>query len=226
MYQGEKISVVIRVRNEEAFIGHTIQSVIENLYKPEIIIVNNNSNDRSIEIIESFMSDPELKSKDPNYTEIKIININQYTPGKAINLAASTAKNNILLVISAHCVLKNINMDKHIKDLDKYCCIFGNQIPVRDGKKINKRYIWSHFTDKVTVNMYSDYEDRYFMHNALAIFNKNFICDNKFDEFIKGKEDRYWAKKIIDSGRSILYDPQLSAFHHYTINGATWVGLG
>ena len=33
----DKISVVIRTRNEERWIGHVIQSVIDHLDKPEII---------------------------------------------------------------------------------------------------------------------------------------------------------------------------------------------
>ena len=37
----DKISVVIRTRNEERWIGHVIQSVIDHLDKPEIIIVDN-----------------------------------------------------------------------------------------------------------------------------------------------------------------------------------------
>ncbi len=226
MFKDEKISVIIRVRNEESWVGHTIQSVLENFYKPEIIIINNNSKDRSIEIIESFIADPELKSDSPDYTDIKIIDIEKYTPGKAINLAASKASNKYLLIISAHCVLKSIDMKKHIIDLANHVCIFGNQIPIRDGKKINKRYIWSHFVDHEVTNMYSDFENRYFLHNALAIYRKDFILKNKFDEFIKGKEDRYWAKRIVDNEYSFLYDPKLSAFHHYTPNGASWVGLG
>ena len=35
------ISVVIRTRNEERWIGHTIQSLLDHLIQPEIIIVDN-----------------------------------------------------------------------------------------------------------------------------------------------------------------------------------------
>ena len=34
----EKVSVIIRTKNEEQFIGHVVQSVVDNLNKPEIII--------------------------------------------------------------------------------------------------------------------------------------------------------------------------------------------
>ena len=38
----------------------------------------------------------------------------------------------------------------------------GNQIPVWYGKKITKRYLWSHFSNKKTKNMFSPLEKRYF----------------------------------------------------------------
>ena len=41
------VSVIIRSRNEERWIGHCIQSVLDNIYKPEIIIVDNNSTDNT-----------------------------------------------------------------------------------------------------------------------------------------------------------------------------------
>ena len=100
-------------------------------------------------------------------------------------------------MISAHCTIKKINLNKHLKDLKKFKCVFGNQIPVWKGKKITKRYIWSHFTDQPVVNMYSDQEDRYFMHNALSFFERNFLLKNKFNENLTSKEDRYWVNSII-----------------------------
>ena len=43
-----QFSVIIRTKNEERWIGHAIQSVLDNLYKPEIIIIDNNSSDETI----------------------------------------------------------------------------------------------------------------------------------------------------------------------------------
>ena len=74
--------------------------------------------------------------------------------------------------------------------------------------------------------MYSKLENRYFLHNALAIYNKNILKKYPFNENLVGKEDRYWANKIIKKNKKILYDPSLEAFHHYTKNGNTWKGIG
>ena len=220
-------TVVIRVKNEERWIGHSIQSVLDNLYKPEIIIVNNNSTDQSLEIVKRFSEDRNLKDNSTrNYTKIKIINLDSYTPGKSINLGIKESSNKYILVLSAHCVLRKIDINNLVSDIDRYASVFGNQIPIWDGKKIIKRYLWSHFVNTKVINMYSDSEERYFLHNAASFFQRDFLLENPFDEELQSKEDRYWAIDVINKGFKILYDPSFEVEHHYTPNGATWKGLG
>ena len=223
----DNISVIIRTKNEERWIGHTIQSLLELIKQPEIIIVDDHSIDDTINIIKNFKEDPELKKrKRKSYTSVKIIDIDKYTPGKAINLGVSHCTHNYVLIISSHCVLKKINSDKLKNDLKKHACIFGNQTPIWQGKKITKRYLWSHYTDSEVINMFSDQENRYYMHNALAVYKKEILDKYPFDENLMGKEDRYWANDMIEKGNSILYDPSISVDHHYTKNGNTWKGIG
>lgn len=222
----EKISVIIRVKNEERWIGHTIQSILDNITRPQIIIIDNYSTDKSIEIVNRFKHDPLLKNKNNNnYTEIDVHQIKSYTPGKALNLGVSLAKHNTVMIISSHCILSKISLKSHLKQLKKYVSVFGNQIPIWDGKKVAKRYLWSHFVNKKITNMYSDYEKRYFLHNAIALYDTKYLKDNEFDENLIGKEDRYWAIDAIKNGEKILYDPALEVLHHYTENGNTWKGL-
>ena len=82
----KKISVLIRVKNEEQWIGHCIQSILDFIDKPEIIVVDDHSTDDSLKISSLFLEDPNLEHKSSNYTKIKFIKINKYTPGKALNL--------------------------------------------------------------------------------------------------------------------------------------------
>ena len=223
----DELTVIIRTRNEERWIGHSIQSILDLINKPEIIVIDNNSTDKTLEIIRYFNQDPKLQNhKNKNYTKIKIFDISNYTPGKALNYGIRKAKHKNILIISAHCVLKKINLKKHFKDLKSHVCVFGNQNPIYMGKRITKRYIWSNFGDKQKLNLFSKSENRYFIHNALIFYNKNFLLKNPFDENLQGKEDRYWINDMIKKGKKSLYDPVLSADHHYTPNGNTWKGIG
>lgn len=221
-----KISVIIRSKNEERWIGHAIQSVIDFIPNNEIIIVDNNSVDSSRSIASSFKRDPDYNDKDSNYTNIKILNIDDYTPGKAINLGVQNSSSDLICILSSHCVIQDIDIDQVVNNLDSYAGIFGNQTPIYEGKKIQKRYLWSHFIDENVENMYSNMENRHFFHNAISFFTKEALMKHPFNETLVGKEDRYWARDVIEAGLKTLYMPTIIVDHHYTPKGNTWKGIG
>ena len=90
--QSDKFSVVIRTKNEERWIGHAIQSVIDNIKKPQIIIVDNKSKDKTLHIVKQFIEDPKLKDTSDHYTDIKISIVDEYSPGKSLNLGVKNSK--------------------------------------------------------------------------------------------------------------------------------------
>jgi glycosyltransferase involved in cell wall biosynthesis len=222
-----RFSVIIRCKNEERWIGHALQSVIDLVPNNEIIIVDNNSVDKSLEIIRQFKANPNLELNNNKYTDIKLINVDDYTPGLALNEGVKVASNPVILILSSHCVLKKFDEERILKDLESYVAIFGNQDPIYQGQRITKRYLWSHFGSEKKEDMYSDSEGRYFFHNALSIIRRDVLENHPFDEDLAGKEDRYWASMIIENNiGKILYDPTLSCDHHYTDAGNTWKGVG
>tara|TARA_B100001093_G_C26562779_1_gene899443 strand:+ start:174 stop:842 length:669 start_codon:yes stop_codon:yes gene_type:complete len=216
------VTVIIRNKNEESWIGHSIQAVLEFLDSPEIIVVNNKSTDDSIEIVKSFKHDNLLKQNIRRYGDIKILKIDEYTPGKALNMAIKNASNKYILILSAHAVITKLDNQYLLNKFNDYDCIFGKQIPVLKGKKIKPRYIWSHFLDEEITNMYSSLEERYFLHNAFCFYKKLILEEIPFDEEIQGKEDRIWAKKLIEHKKNYLYTPKIECLHHYTNAGNTW----
>jgi rhamnosyltransferase len=213
----DNISIIIRNRNESEFIGFAIQSCLDYFNKPEIIIVDNNSTDDSLEIVNLFK----------DQTTIKIISISDYTPGRSINMGVKQCSNDYILVLSAHAQITNMNFKQVITHFkNNNVAVFGNQIPIYKGKKISKRYIWSHFSKKETLDMYSNIEQRYFLHNAFCFYEKSVLINNPMPEQYPGKEDRYWAKDMINKHQHYIYEPSISVNHFYTGNGATWKGIG
>ena len=220
----QRVSVILRCRNEERYIGHCLQSLDDFLYEPEIILLNNNSTDNSIRVVNTF-----------DWMDIKKIQIDNdnYTPGRSLNIGVEEASNPIILILSAHCELVEFDIDNVINAFDykktinnKVACIWGKQIPVWDGKRVTPRYIWSNFKDKDAWNYFCEAENRYFLHNAFAIYKRNYLEEFPFDERLSGKEDRYWANDRIENGDGIYYDSKLVCKHHYTDGGATWKGVG
>lgn len=210
------VSVIIRNRNESEYIGFSIQSVIDHFLKPQIIIVDNNSTDDSLEIANLFI----------DRVDIKIVEIKDYTPGKSINLGVSKSESENILVLSGHSQITSLNYNRVNCLLEKYAAVFGQQNPVYKGKKISKRYVWSHFQDVDKINMFSEIENRHFLHNAFCFYKRSFLIDNPMPENLSGKEDRYWADKIVKNGFEYYYLSDIKCNHFYTGNGSTWKGLG
>ena len=213
-------SVIIRNRNEQDYIGFAIQSVIDHINNPQVVVVDNNSTDNSLEVVSMFR--PILKNK------LKIVNIDDYSPGAALNKGVQYCTNDTILILSAHSQITTLNTEMLNQWFrEGHIAIFGNQTPIYRGKKITKRYIWSHFSNDITENLYSKIEDRYFLHNAFCFYKKQTLLDNPFDEALQGKEDRYWAIDMVDKGHKYLYDGFYQKCNHfYTSNGATWKGIG
>jgi len=213
----DNISIIIRNRNEAEFIGFAIQSCLDHFDKPEIIIVDNKSTDDSLEIVNLFK----------DRTTIKIISIDEYTPGKSINMGVKQCSNDYILVLSAHAQITNMNFERvKMRLKNNNVAVFGNQTPIYKGKKISKRYIWSHFSEEETLDMYSKIEQRYFLHNAFCFYETAVLVNNPMPEQYPGKEDRYWAKAMIDKHQHYYYEPSISVNHFYTGNGSTWKGIG
>ncbi len=209
------VSVIIRNRDEAEYIGFAIQSVVDHIKDPEIIIVDNNSKDDSLKIVSLF-----------DRYNIKTYSIDDYTPGKALNLGVNKCSNDTILILSAHSQITKLDLDSVEEHLKNNVAVFGNQIPIFRGKKITKRYIWSHFNDKEQTNMFSKIENRLFLHNAFCFYTKKVLQDFPFDEKLSGKEDRYWAKEIVSKGLNYFYTPSIEVNHYFTNKGATWQGLG
>ena len=213
------VSVVVRTKNEEKHIGYCIQSLTDFIGKPEIIIVDNESTDNTIPIINRF-----------EYHDIEKITIpkNDYTPGKSLNLGVKQCTEDYVMILSAHCEIVKFDFDQVKEQLDRngVGAIWGKQTPIWDGKKISRRYMWSNFGDEPQTNYWCESEDRYFFHNAFSMFRTSYLKKYPFDEHYSGKEDRYWANKQIENGFEILYDSEQEVKHHYTPGGATWMGTG
>ena len=224
---GDKLSVIIRTKNEERWIGYTIQSVVEFFPGCEIVIIDDNSSDETLKISKMFSEVKAIADTKSSYTKIIFDTIKNYTPGKALNRGVKISSRQNILIISSHCVIKKINYENIEKNLIKNVAFFGNKIPVYKGKKIKKSYIWSNFSDqKSATNLFSKIENRLFFHNAFSFFTKKILEKFPFDEELTGKEDRYWVKKIVGKKLTYSYDPEQVVEHHYTNNGNTWKGLG
>ena len=148
----------------------------------------------------------------------------------AINSLDGLTNDSIICIISAHCQIKNIDlqeMESMFKE--KNCCaIMGKQIPIYRGKKILNRYVWQNFSyDSIVKNPKEKIPgQRPFFHNAFSFVKYSCWKELKFDEACAGKEDRHWIKEQIDNDKCCYFTPNSVCYHYWTPSGATWKGQG
>jgi|TARA_B110001450_G_scaffold206699_1_gene196901 rhamnosyltransferase len=198
-----KVSIIIRTKNEEKWIGHCLDAVFSQSYKNfEVIIVDNNSTDATISKAKKF--------------DLKVIYIDKFIPGKAINDGIRSAEGEIFVCLSGHCVPTNNHwLENIVHDLrdPNVAGVYGRQEPLSFTSPKDKRDLYITFGLDKRVQ----FKDPFF-HNANSAFRKDVWDQYNFDEFATNIEDRLWGKKVIDDGYQIVYEPSASVYHWHGLH--------
>jgi len=219
-----QVSFVVRTRNEERYVGHAIQSILDFFgTKTHIIIVDNESTDDTLKNVSLF------PKRFYNVDKITI-GYNEYTPGRSLNMGIEKTNAPIVGILSAHCQIRHLVVDDLLTYFNEVGVfgVIGKQIPIYKGKKIHPRYIWSNFCHETPQEnlVEATEEGRHFFHNAFS-FNRRDIWEHTpFDEDLHGKEDRFWADKLVSQGCKFYLEPDFICDHNWTQNGATWINIG
>jgi len=199
-----KASIIIRSKNEEDWIGHCLNAVFSQSYENfEVIIVDNLSDDKTIEIVK-------------NYPIKKIVNLDKYSPGLAINEGINHSSGDIIVMLSSHCIPKHnkwlTNLISNFSD-EKVAGVYGRQLPVSfsSPEDIRDMFITFGLDKRVQIK-------DYFFHNANSAILKSVWFDFPFDETATNIEDRIWAKQVTEAGNHIVYEPKAEVFHYHGIH--------
>lgn len=201
-------SIIIRTKNEEKWINRCLSKIEEQTYKNfEIIIVDNFSEDSTINIVQKF------KKK----IDIKITYLKNYLPGLALNKGIRKSKGDYICMLSAHCIPKNKNWLKFlvnaIEEKKNIAGVYGRQEPMNFTSNDDKRDLFTVFGLDKKIQI----KDSFF-HNANSIIKKSCWNEVNFDEKLTNIEDRLWAQEILKKNYILIYDPKPSVFHYHGIH--------
>ena len=198
-------SIIIRTKNEERWISSCLSAVYDQTYKNiEVIIVDNESSDRTIDNVKQYPID-------------KVLNITNYLPGKSLNVGIKEASGKYIVCLSGHCIpVNNVWLEflvNTIEENDNYAGVYGRQEPMSFSSDSDKRDLLLTFGLDKRIQI----KDSFF-HNANSIIRKEFLDEIPFDNSITNIEDRIWAQEMIDSGRNIVYEPNSRVYHYHGIH--------
>ena len=198
-----KVSIIIRSKNEEKWIGLCLSMLFKQTYKNfEVILVDNDSSDKTIQKAKQW--------------PIKLIKIKKFLPGDAINKGIEASNGEIIVCLSAHCIPK----DKHwlsslIKPLNnkKVAGVYGKQVPLSSSSAMNKRDLYIVFGNEKRIQK----KDTFF-HNANSAFMRSTWKKFPFNPELTNIEDRIWGQEVINAGLNIVYEPKSCVYHHHGIH--------
>src|SRR3989338_6117868 len=170
------ISIIIRTKDEERWIGQCLQAVFSQERKDfEVIIVNNKSRDKTIEKAKQFKID-------------KVITCTEYLPGKALNIGISQSRGKYIVCLSGHCIPVNSKWLTYL--LDNFndpavAGVYGRQEPMEFTSNSDKRDLALVFGLDRKIQL----KDSLF-HNANSMIRRDVWERAPFDEGVTNIEDR------------------------------------
>ncbi len=201
------VSIVVRTKNESFWISKCLHAISLQDYKNyEVIVVDNNSRDNTVEIIKK------------NFPKTKIISYKSkiFLPGKALNLGISKAKGKYIAMLSGHCIPKNNkwlkNFVKNIKQ-KKIAGCYGKQEPLDMSNPNDVRDLYYLFGRDKKIQTKEP-----FFHNANSIIKKSLWNKYKFDENTNHIEDRIWAQEMLNLKYKIIYEPEACVYHFHGVS--------
>ena len=196
--------IIIRTKNEDRWIKHTIEKINTQTYKKfKIVVVDNYSTDRTVEIVKQY--------------KLSILKIKNFIPGKAINIAYKKFPCKFVVCLSAHCIPENNkwlqNLIKNFKN-KKTVAVYGKQLPIFNTSDANYRDLKIVFGNDKKIQ-----KKDFFFHNANSAIRTQILKKYPFSEKATNIEDRLWAKQIIDLNKfQIVYEPKASVYHHHGLH--------
>ncbi|MBN3040085.1 MAG: glycosyltransferase [Candidatus Omnitrophica bacterium] len=196
------VSIIVRAKNEEKWITSCLESIFMQKNKDlEVIVVDNCSQDKTVEKASKF--------------PLKIITIEDFFPGKAINAGVKQSRGEFIVCISAHCIPINESwldtLLSNFKDPD-VAGVYGRQAPMSFSSDLDKRDLINLFGLDKRIQV----KDSFF-HNANSMIRRSVWEKIPFDEKVTNIEDRVWAKEVLDKGYKIIYEPEAAVYHYHGV---------
>jgi len=204
MDQRERISIILRTKNEERWIGKCLAGVYNQTYRNfEVIIVDNQSSDKTLEKAKQF----NIKT---------IATCEQYYPGRALNIGIRQSSGRFIVCLSGHCIPVNehwlANLIRNFSGPD-VAGVYGRQEPMSFTPDADKRDLAIVFGLDRKVQVRDS-----FFHNANSIVRRDCWEKVSFDENVVHIEDRVWAQQMLKRGYKIIYEPEASVYHYHGIH--------
>ncbi len=203
------ISLVVRTLNEARYLGELLAAVgTQRLCDGdtvEVVLVDSGSSDGTVEIAGR------------HGCVITAIRREDFSFGRSLNLGCQTARGDVLVFVSGHCVPTADNW------LARLCApiadgvadyTYGRQIGGATSRYSEGRIFAKYFPQVSRLP-----QQGYFCNNANSALSRAAWQTHRFDEELTGLEDMDLAKRLCAAGGRVGYVAEACVYHHHS---ETW----
>lgn len=192
------ISIVIRNKNESEALKFTLKVLFEQ-YKgqfEEVILVDNNSDDDSVKVATSF--------------GCRIVEIEDFSYGRAINLGVKEATQPWVLLLSAHALpIGDSFFKQSLNNIHQVAELAGIRY-INSGANY-KRALQNEFVVKDGLS--------HGLMAACALIKRSVVLEYPFNESLVASEDKEWSARVMGHGYRIIDIPET---YLYFANRSKW----
>lgn len=213
------ISIVIPTFNGALYLRQVLQMIYRQKVQPlEVIAIDSGSTDETLEIL-----------KESSVRLLQIPNAEFSHPGTR-NVGARMAEGEFVVYITQdatpadscwlECLLRPFDQDA------KIAAVFSRQVPRPGSDPLEASDLYRYFPNERRLNVMpedrAEFRNRIWslieLSNASAAYKRELLLENPFDENLKMAEDQEWAKRMLEQGCSIAYEPESMVLHSHQHN--------
>ena len=197
------VAVVIRCRDEAAWIGRVLDAVLAQTVAAEVLVIDSGSRDASVEIARS------------RGVRVEAIPAEAFTYGRSLNLGFAHTSAPLVAALSAHALPVDTRwlerLTAHFADAD-VAAVYGRQLPHADLDPFRRRAVLEYWgseprEDGVGAVRFS---------NANGAVRRTAWESLPWDEALPASEDRSWAASVVAGGGRIVYAPDAAVLHSHS----------
>jgi len=206
-----EVSVIIPTLNAgKNFSGLLDKIASQDFEKPlEIIVVDSGSKDGTVETALNFNS-------------IRLIEITDFTHGRARNIGARAAAGKFLVFMTQDCRPGNErwlgNLLKPFSD-NRVAATFSRQIPFPDANPMERHFLANNFPARRIVRHLDGKKEPgildVFFSNVSSAIRREIWARFPFDEQIIMSEDQQFARQALLAGYRTVYEPESVVIHSH-----------
>lgn len=196
-----KITIAVRTQNQKSQVSFFLENIQRRYINDidEVLILDNLSEDDTKSIVEK-------------YSFTRYISIKNFSYGRSANLIAQEAKNDIIVIFSAHSYPVSWDFFKIIKlRFENNSNLAGVRCLNYDGDY--KNYINKSANRSIIINTKKEDYNIGGLVFAGSAFNKKVWKKINFDDNIITFEDKDWSKKVLQAGFDIEIAPVIFCYN-------------